>query len=452
MASMNFGGISTGIPTDQMIEAILFNERLPIDRLQTRQTANNQKKSALTAMKTAFSNLATSIASLTSAKLDGRAATSSDPSGVTVTASAGASGSYDLVVKQLATKARVETNNSFASPNDSVGSAGDSYTIVGKDGNETKITLEDGKTSLADLNSAINAKSGETGVSANIVQKKPGEYHLVLSSTETGVGKNGGDTIDTIGIYGETGNALGVGDSAGQASAVGVTVTERAKNAVFTLDGVEMERASNTVSDAVDGVAFTLNKADNKTINLKVSADTDSVVKAFQDVVSKYNAAMQTYKNNSGNNGVFSGDLMMQSVFSQLRSSITGSLQGEDGQTWSSAILGMSTNKDGTLSLDAKKLEEAIKSNPDAVGKVFDKMSSDTKTFIDGLTTSGGGTITTMINSIDTMNSNLTKQIDTIQARLDRRKEALTAQFARLEGVIGQMQAAGQSLSGLYYS
>jgi len=454
-SSMTFGGLSTGIPTDQMVEAILYNERQPLTRLQTRQTTNNQKKNVLQAMKTAFSNLATSFASLTSAKLNGRTVSSSDSSSITATASGGVAGSYDLNVSQLASKARTEVNRSFLSPSDSeFGQVGDAYTIVGKNGVEKTITLEAGKTSLADLASSINAESEATGVSASIVQKKPGEYHMVLSSTETGQGAGG---ADTIGIYSAAGsNSLGVGTALDRdaitgnvTGGAGLTVTETAKNAKFTLDGVQMERATNTVSDAVDGLTFTLNKADNKNITLKVAMDTSSIVSAFQDVVSKFNAAYQSYKSNSGSGGVFSGDVTMQSVFSQLRSSIAGGVQGDDGEYWSAAVLGLSTGRDGTLSLDTKKLEEALAANPDAVGKVFDKVSKDAKTFVDGLTTTGGGTITNLIKGIDTANSNLAKQIDNLTARLDRRRETLTAEFGRLEGLIGQMQSAYQSLSGL---
>jgi len=439
MGSISFGGISTGIPTDQMVEAILAERSSSLTRLQSRQTTNNQKKNVLQSIKTAMSNLATSVASLTSAKLNGRTVTSTDSAAVTATSSGGVAGSYDLVVKQLAAKARTETTKSFGSPDESVGT--DPYFVTGKNGLATEIKLEAGKDSLADLSAAINAKSGDTGVTSSIVQKKPGEYHLVLSSTETGVGQGESDTIS---IYGQTGNALGV-----EADGTGATATG-AKNAVFTLDGVQMERTSNTVSDAVDGLTFTMNRADNKNISLKVSTDTDSVVKAYQDVVDKYNAALQVYKTNSAAGKMFSGDVTMQSMFSQLKSSLSGSFQGEDGEIWSSAILGVSTNKDGTLSLDTKKLEDALKANPDAVGKVFDRISNGTKTFIDSLTTSGSGTITNMINSIDTLNTNLSKQIDTIQARMDRQRETLTAQFAKLESLIGQMQSAAQSLSGLY--
>ncbi|MDR2697014.1 MAG: flagellar filament capping protein FliD [Holophagales bacterium] len=446
--AMSFAGISTGIPTDQLIQSILQQEGAPINRLQARQTANNQKKTVLQSIRTALTGLATSISSLNSASLSARAVTSSDAASVSATAKGAASGSYDISVSQLATKARLETGKSFGSPaDDPVGSAGDVYTIVNKDGVKTEIALQDGKTSLADLNDAINAESAESGVSSTIVQTTPGNYRLVLSSTDTGEGKNGGGNI---GIFGGASNALGVADNEDDASSYGVATTA-AQNAKFTLNGVEIERSSNTITDAVDGVTLTLNKADSsKTINLNVSLDKDSIVKAYQDVVSKFNSAYQAYKNASGKGGIFAGDLSMQSIFSQLRSSLTGVIEEGGNIQGSSATLGLKTERDGTLSLDTKKLEEALKENPDLVGRIFDKASSTTKTFVDSLTASTGGTITAFINGIDNTNSNLSKQIDTIQTRLDRRKELLTAQFARLESLVGQLQAAGQSLSGLY--
>ncbi|MDR0498365.1 MAG: hypothetical protein LBH03_01360, partial [Holophagales bacterium] len=232
---VSFAGISTGIPTDQLIESILKQEAAPLDRLQARQTSNNQKKNILQSIKTALTGLATSISSLNSSSLSARTATSSDAASVSATANGGVSGSYDIVVNQLATKARLETNNPLnLSPSDSVGNAGDVYTIVGKDGTQTSITLQAGKTSLADLNEAINAEASNTGVSSTIVQTKPGEYKLVLSSTETGEDVGGGKEI---GIFGAAGNALGVADNATDASSVGVQSTA-AQNAKFTMNGV----------------------------------------------------------------------------------------------------------------------------------------------------------------------------------------------------------------------
>jgi flagellar hook-associated protein 2 len=453
MAMMNFDGISSGLPTKQMIDAILASESGPLDRLQSRQVANNQKRSALQSIKTAFTNLATSVSALTSKTLSARTVTSSDSSFITATGTNAQSGSYDIKINQLATKARTEINNTFiGNPAEmSVGNVGDSFYIVGKDGKPpTQIELQEGKTSLADLNEAINAKSGETGVSSTIVQTRPGEYRLVLNSTETGEGTGGGKEI---GIYASNiANGLGVGTAEANAFTDGVTSTE-AKNALFELNGFVLERSSNTVSDAIDGVTINLHKAEpGKTVTLNVAMDTGAVSRAFQDVIDKYNAALRAYKNASGNGGPLANDATMRMAIGQLRTSIAGVLEGAGGEFGgSAALLGMKTERDGTITLDTKMLESALKENPDMVGKVFDKMSSGTKSFLDSLTTAGGGTITTLIDSIDTMNTNLNKQIDNMQAKLDRRKEILQSQFAKLESTIGQMQSAGQALGGLSF-
>jgi len=566
MAAISFAGISTGIPTDQLIQAILKQEGAPLDRLQARQTTNNQKKNILQSIRSSLTSLATSISSLNSSSLSARTVTSSDAASVSATAKGAVSGSYDIKVSQLATRARLDINKEFKPSEIDVGEAGDVYTLVDKDGNKTEIELEAGKTSLADLNKAINDKTSESGIKSEIVEKGPGEYQLVLSSetggsvgisgkagnplgvssdvdnpsssvapvditklnlssvgvgkvpignagevytivgkdgkpteiklqdgytsladlngainamsadtgvsstlikissgnyqlvlssTETGIGTNGGDKI---GIFGTVGNALGVAEN--EAGAFNGAVA--AVNAMFTLNGVDIQRASNTVTDAIDGITFVLNKAEDKTITLNVALDKDSVIKAYQDVVSKFNAAYKAYSDATGKGGALSGDLSLQTMFSQLRSSLRGVIgdsdYNKDGQTvtnvdkfylGTSATLGLKTERDGTLSLDTKMLEEALDKDPAMVGKVLDKASSDTKKFVDGLTSTVGGTISSFINGIDTMNSNLSKQIDNLQARLDRRKEVLTAQFARLESLVGQLQAAGQSLSGL---
>ena len=479
MAALSFGGISTGLPTEQLVQAILQNEYLPLTRLQTKQSQNNQRKSALNSIKTALTSLSTSVSALAkNSNLEGRKVTSSDGSYVSATATAGAkSGSYDITVDKLASKARLEMSNTLKAA-DIVGKAGDVYTITNKDGESIEIEIgatdgknQDGNITLAELSDKINAakldkpvlksdgtpeldtngnpkkESAASGVTSSVVQTKPGEYKLVLSATDTGAG----DIFisNTPKDISDKGHLLSTGDF----------TAKPGENAEFTVNGVAMERASNTVSDAVDGVTFTLNKADkDKTINLNVTMDTDSVVKAFQDVIDKYNVALQVYKNNSGSNGSLANDSTMRTMFSQIKSALSGAVTGADGSFASAASLGMSTKNDGALSLDANKLREAIEKNPDLVKGVFDQISSSSmtekpnsaKNVIDRYTSYGsGGAINSLINSIETTNSTLAKQIETLQGRLDRRKEALTAQFARLESAIGQMQAAGQSLSAL---
>ena len=68
---------------------------------------------------------------------------------------------------------------------------------------------------------------------------------------------------------------------------------------------------------------------------------------------------------------------------------------------------------------------------------------------MNSITASGSGNIAQLLSGIDQQNFNLSHQITDMQARLDRRKTALQDQYANLEAVVGQLQAAGQSLAGI---
>jgi len=576
--AMTFDGISSGLPTDQMIKAIMSQESAPLTRLQNRQDKNNLRKNALSSIKSSLMSISTSITSLKSTALNKRTVSSSDSAVATATATGAANGTYDLVVKQLATKARLETTNYMSSSNDLVGMAGDKFTLVGKDGKETKIeltgntslaglnseinarskdtgitssviqvqpgkfslvltssetgtaggngeigifaeynsklktsgsvekltdsvgkagdvftlvdkdghktdiTLEDGKTSLADLNNAINAKSKDTGISSSVVKLASGEYSLVLATKD---GVNAGD----IGIFGTFAdpaeNKLGIAENENDAKTTGLTATTLAennklgfdnsfspgtpdpndpdniqihagfkttvgKNAKFTLNGIDLERGSNTFTDAIEGVTLSLNSVSAKTVTLNVNMDKDGIIKIFQDVVNKFNSAFKTYKDATAAGGALERDMSMQAMFTQARSSLSQVILGTDGRpTATSAGIGLKTERDGTLSLDTNALSNALDKDPELVGQVFDKMSKATTTYIDRLTIGGSSVLTTMLNGIDSVNSLLSKQIDTLTTRLTRREEVLKAQFGKMEQLIGQMQSAGQSLGGL---
>jgi flagellar hook-associated protein 2 len=140
----------------------------------------------------------------------------------------------------------------------------------------------------------------------------------------------------------------------------------------------------------------------------------------------------------------------MQAMFSQVKSAMSVVIPGgSTGVMASSAGIGLSTNRDGTLSLDTKALGDALDKNPELVGQVFAKASKATTDYVDSLTIGGRSVISTIINGLDSVNSALSKQIDTLNSRLSRREESLKAQFAKLEQLIGQMQSAGQSLGSL---
>ena len=119
------------------------------------------------------------------------------------------------------------------------------------------------------------------------------------------------------------------------------------------------------------------------------------------------------------------------------------------------ASLGITTNKDGTLTLDTAKLNKALNSDFGAVSNVFaasDGVAARLSTFVDAQLTSTA--------SIATRNKTLTaqqKQITDDQADLQRRAQQLTAryqaQFTAMDSLLASMQQTSsyltQQLAGL---
>lgn len=457
-SKVNFQGLATGLNTSSLIEAILEQESAPLTRMQERQTLNNQRSSLLRTFKSNLMALNTSLSTLNTSAFESKTVTSTDPDGTHVTASANqdASGSYDVTVSQTATKARLGVTKTVSSSTGSLGgtkgASGEgldkyAYTVTNRDGEATTFYLSEGTNTLAGLRDAINAQSKDTGVSASIVQVSAtgNSFQLVLNATETGLGSASG----ALQLATNAGSALG-GDTETTYTS---TAEEQARNALFTVNGVQVERASNTVSDVVEGMTFTLKKGDggSSTTNFSVSANTGAISTALQDVVTKFNALYKVYKDNSDAGEAFAGDSSVRSMLNSVRTTLTLAVEGvSEGNSYrSAASLGLKTNRDGTMSLDSSTLKTALEEHPADAAEIFGKIGTAMQTLVTDLTSSGSGSIALILQGLDSQNSRLNQQIEALETRLERRRTVLETQYGNLEATISQLQSAGQSLSGL---
>lgn len=459
MASpISFQGLSTNLPTDRLVEAILQAEGQGMVRMQERQNLNAKRASLVRTFRSNLMALQTAFGNLANSSFASRSVTSSDANNafVSATATSAANGAYEVVVRQTAQGARLTAPQGLASLTASLGgtdSAGDgtgtfNYTLTSTKGEAFTFSLASANNTLAGLRDAINAQTAATGIQATVVQTAAtgDSYKLVLSTTETGKGSaalNG----DSIFLKGNAGNLLGLsGAGSGTQSQV------LAKNALFSVNGIDLERRSNVVTDAVDGLTFTLKAGDEtKTTTFTVGTNRDGLKSAMGDLVAKFNALQKAYKDNSGAGGALAGDASLRTILGQVRSFLTGQPSGLDsGAPYrSGAELGLKTERDGTLGFDSTAFLAAVDKDPGAVEAVFSKAYGAFQTFAAQVTSPGSGNIAAILQSIDTQNNRLTTQIASVQTRLDRRRESLQLQFSRLETLVGQMQAAGQSLGSL---
>jgi len=408
-SGVSFQGITSGLQTDALVNAVITQASQPMVAMQAQVTAANSRKSALTALQTEMDSLSTSLGSLNSSGFDARTVTSSDSTNAYVTATAvgGAAGAYDLQVGTIATNARLSptldgsgnaTNLSTASASAPIfsGSAA-TFAVEGTDGVTKQISLTSGNNNIYGLADAINALgtadptvvgSKGLGVLATVVNTGKGSnpYQLVLTSRATGIGTGGanlkiadvtsGGAVNTLGIAAGTVSADGSSIASG-----GTTSQQAATNATFTLDGIQMSRASNSVTDAVNGVTFQLKQGGQTgTTTLTVAQDTTTATTAMQAVISGFNTMLGTYNTDSAAGAPLAGDSTARSMIATIRAALAGTPAGmaSTAKFNSAASLGISTNKDGTLSLDTAAFQTALATDPVAAKNVFATSASST--------------------------------------------------------------------------
>ena len=391
---LSFQGLSTGLQTDAYVNAILQQEGQPVQAMIAQQTLNTQSIAAYQSIQTDMTALSTSFATLNGTSFGAQTVTSSDSTNayVTATATGATLGNYDIQVSQTATAGRISptlsggvpTNLAVADPLATSIFTGTtaSFAVEGTDGTIKTLTLGSGQNSLSGLRDAINASGA--GVQATIINTGSGTnpYQLVVTATSTGTGKTNGVVtladVTTGGAVNTLGITAGTVDSMTSPTTLTGGLTsgtgDVAQNALFSVNGIQLTRTSNVVTDAVSGLTLTLKQGGQTSPTiLTVATDTATITSAMQDVVSKYNALLHDFTSASASGGPLYGNSVARSLLSQIRTAITGLPSGlPSSATYTSAGgVGVAINQDGTLSLDTAAFQAALAKDPTSVKNVF---------------------------------------------------------------------------------
>ena len=190
MGDITVSGPVTGINTESIVTALVNAEQAPKQSQINKQTQTSTAQlssigkiqAALDAFRGAMDNMAKD------ASIGGMTASTSDSSISSITLGAGAStGTYALVVNQLATASKVASKTY----------AGGASTVINSTASATSLTLsQSGKNysvnvpagaTLQQVRDSINSQYTSAGLSANILTDSTGS-RLVMTSTNTGAG------------------------------------------------------------------------------------------------------------------------------------------------------------------------------------------------------------------------------------------------------------------------
>lgn len=375
--------------------------------LQTETTDLNSIENDVTSLETSLTSLGDPVGALAQ-----MTTSSSDSSIVTATAENGAaSGNHTVVVSNLATTASWYSA-SVSDPTAPLQPG--SFTIQVGSGTPTQITVGQGVNSMNDLATDINSLN--LGVTANVVTDSNGS-RLSIVANNSGAANNITISNDTT---------------------IGFTQAIQGQDASLTVDGIPIDSASNTVTSAVNGVTFNLlSAAPNTPVNINVAPDTNAASTAIQNFVSAYNTVVgdvntQYTVNANNQEGPLAGDSTISLLQSDLLS-VAGYSTGT-GAIESLGDLGISMNKDGTLTLDTATLDSAIQNNFSAVQSFMQGTSSNGfASFINNqmssLTDPNNGAFTVDLQSISSENQDLQNQINNFNTYLSQQQTILTNEY-----------------------
>ena len=150
-----------------------------------------------------------------------------------------------------------------------------------------------------------------------------------------------------------------------------------ASDAVFSVDGLDVTRSSNVVTDLFTGYSLDINSVSSSAIKITSSMITEDAAAKMKTFLADINSVKDylTTETRRGLNGAtagaLAGDFGANKILDELRSVTTQPIDGYGSNSYYLANLGVATQRDGTLTLDVAKFESAIAADPDIVNAVF---------------------------------------------------------------------------------
>ncbi len=428
-------------------------EKIPLKKMEERKGKIGDKKALVDQLTQLFQDLKGNILangnsrSLRELKVD----TNNDIIGITVDKNLANPANYQFEVVRLAQKSSA-LSAGFSDKDES-------YTGVGyiqynlPNGESRELYVDSDNASLTGIAKMIN-KDSENGMHATVINDGSDSdtpWRLLISLDGTGDGQKASFPYFYF-VDGEEDLYL---------------EQERpAQDAIIKVDGFEVEVPENKVSEIIPGVSIDLKKAKpGEEFSIKIGEDTAAVSDKIKTFVDSINAVFSfikeqnTLDENSDTSRTLGGDILLQTIEGRLRRAIFQDIETSDGYKRIGDV-GITFQRDGSLSLDQKKFDAALANGYGQVSEIltgrFRQDGTKSNGFIDNLNDFVGmalqfpnGILTTRKKGLESNISQIDRRISQKQRMLDQKETNLKDKFARLEGTIARIQSQGAGVAAL---
>lgn len=449
MATIQSSGVGSGLDIAGLVQQLVAAERQPLDaRLNRRETAASIRLSALGSLRGALATLRDALAPMRAqADFQLRTARSSDDSAVSVSATPSAQPVVLAVEVLSLASADKLASGAFGAADSYVG---DGTLTIGVGDASFAVEIAPGTGTLAGIRDAINAASGNTLVSASIVNETGGS-RLVLTGQRTGA-----DAVIAVAQSGGDGGLAALVRDPQDPGAGGLTVITPAADARIRIDGFEHRSAGDVVTGAVDGLTITLRKAQPGTVHtLTVANDTSGVLGRVRRFVADFNAlarvlgGVQKFDPSTRTAGPLIGDSLVRRLESEIRRDVVDLTGAPDARYRSLTALGITTDASGALQIDETKLAAALSADQAAVIALFAGESGVAGRLHARLEAalSETGPLAERARTLDRQVAEVGRDREAVDRRMASLRARYQAQFTALDRLLAQLQTTSGYLT-----
>ena len=426
----------TGVNSAQLVNDLVSASLQPKQQaVRERQNLNQARISALASASSALDTFSTALTELLNGRQFAGALVSTrgdlvaasfipgqKPQGLPAT----------VEVTQLAAAQSVVAANSFAA-NAQVGEG--TLTIASAAGS-FDVVIGSTNNSLGGLRDAINASGSD--VTARIVTDNSGS-RLVLRGKEgsansfTVTGSGGGAALDAFAYP--------------PAGGTGMTSVTTSADSIIRVNGIALTNSSNQIDTAVPGVRINLlAQAPGTSVVISGDQPTSTIKDLVGEFVKAYNN-LRTALNSATAPGVggtsggpLAGERAARDMMRALASLTTKPL-ADSGAYTSLADIGVSSNRDGTLTLNSARFDAALAADPDGVARMLEPATPTAanpglaKAFEDVRTSlkSPDSPLTTAQNRLRVLATDLAEILEKVEEDSDRYREQLEKTFSAMD-------------------
>jgi len=334
----------------------------------------------------------------------------------------------------------------------------------------TRSAINSSTSTLEDLNNWINSlyNNFSLNISSSIIKTTSGNYSLSISGTQTGIS----NAVSFSGLNGTSVNTTAdttstTSSSSTNSSPYSVLINSQARDSKVTINGLTVQRSSNSISDVVKNTTINLINQVLPTDIIKpstlvnITQGTSNLSTTMQNFITAYNAMITQYKSMTANSVNTPGTTQAGSLASapgilsfvgNIKESLSGGALTATKANISLKSLGMDLQIDGTLKFNQANLTSSeslgllstLSAGLSVGGNINN--SNNLYTFVAGVV-NPGGTIDSTVTLQSQNTTYLNSRVKALASQLVTKENSYYAQYSKLNSLLFTLNQTSSQLT-----